>query len=144
MESPIALKIYAVCCIILFLKIFALGMVQGASRAKNKVFMKPEDAKMAGGVVSTSDTPMAITAGNAIKNDLENIPMFLFLALVYVMTNCWDRGSLIYFSIFTFARIMHSVCFLKAIQPWRSIFYGIALLMTFIVSGHILYRIFIR
>lgn len=145
MEPGQSLKIYAVCCVLLFIKMFATGMVQGAIRSKTKAYLIPEDAKMIGKTEPVTHEPIElIRCNNAFRNDFENIPIFLFMALVYVMLNCWDRGSLIYFGTFTFARAMHTICYIKGIQPGRSISYGVGILMSFIVAGHILYRVFTR
>lgn len=138
-----SLKIYAFCCVILFLKMFATGIVQGAMKAKTKSYIIPEDAKLIGNTDPVTHEPVeVIRCNNAYRNDLENIPIFLILSLVYVILNCWDKGSIIYFSTFTFARIMHTVFYIRGMQPWRSVAYGVGLLMTFSVSGHILYQIF--
>ncbi|MFN8577373.1 MAG: MAPEG family protein [Candidatus Sericytochromatia bacterium] len=140
----ISLKIYAICCVILFIKMFAIGITQGLLKKKYSSFVVVEDAKMMGLEPATSEPLPLVRANNAFRNDLENIPMFLFLALVYVMLNCWDRGSLIYFTTFVFARIMHSIFYINGKQPWRSMSYGIGLLMSFIISGHIIYQVFTK
>lgn len=138
---PIALKIYSICCVILFLKMVAIGFIQGGTKTKSKTFTNPEDAKVFKGNVSNELPDTLVRANNAFRNDLENIPMFLFLGLLYVILNCWDKGSLIYFSTFTFARVMHTVFYIKGIQPWRTLSYGIGLLMSMAISGHILYTV---
>lgn len=137
-----SLKIYAVCCVILFIKMFAVGLTQGIIKGKTKTFIVPEDAKMMG-LEAASQEPIQLTrANNALRNDLENIPIFLILGMLYVIMNCWAKGSLIYFSVFTFARVLHSICYISGKQPWRTMSYGIGVLMSFIISGHILYQVF--
>jgi uncharacterized MAPEG superfamily protein len=140
----ISLKVYAVCCVILFIKMFAVGLSQGLIKAKNKSFVVVEDAKMLGLEPATTEPIQLIRANNAFRNDLENIPIFLFLGLVYVIMNCWDRGSAIYFPLFVFARVMHSIFYISGKQPWRTISFALGLTMSFTISGHILYEVFTR
>lgn len=143
---PLALplKIYAVCCVVLFLKMFAIALVQG-SRIKTGAFVNPEDAKFFTGKEPVpQETPLVQRGANAFRNDLENIPIFLFLALTYILTDCWATDALYYFPLFTVARIAHTLCYLNAIQPWRTVSYTVAITVNLCLSGHILYQVFSR
>ncbi len=145
LEPGQALKIYAVCCVILFLKMLLTGITQAAVRAKTKSYLTPEDAKMIAKSDPVTQEPVElIRCNNALRNDFENIPIFLFMALCYVMLNCWDKGSLIYFGTFTFARIFHTIFYIRGVQPARSLAYFLGLIMSFSVAGHIIYQIFIK
>ena len=66
----------------------------------------------------------------AHRNDLENIPTFLVLALVAVLVGVPTAGLWICFGAFVVARVAHSIFYLSATQPWRSRSYGIGLLAT--------------
>ena len=77
-------------------------------------------------------------AAAAWRNDLENIPIFLFLGLIYVTLGCWPAGAFIYFSIFAVARILHTIVYLRGLQPARTIFYAIGITICVILSVHIL------
>ncbi len=77
-------------------------------------------------------------AAAAWRNDLENIPIFLFLGLIYVTLGCWPAGAFIYFTIFAVARILHTIVYLRGLQPARTIFYAIGLAICVILSVHIL------
>jgi hypothetical protein len=86
MLSSYPLKIYAICCVILYLKMFGVGFLQGFYRTKNKAFTNPEDAKAFAQTEAVAQDPPEVERANKIyRNDLENIPIFLFLALCYVM-----------------------------------------------------------
>lgn len=137
-----SLKIYAICAVILFFKMQAVGISQVMARTKHKTFLIPEDAKnFAQTEAVDKEHPDVIRANKAYMNDLENIPIFLFLALTYVILNCPDKLALIYFPVFTFARIMHTAFYLKGNQPLRSMGYGIGFLINIILSGHIIYKV---
>jgi len=50
------------------------------------------------------EAPIVKRAAMAWRNDLENIPIFLFLGLIYVTLGCSPEGAYIYFTIFIVAR----------------------------------------
>ena len=80
-------------------------------------------------------------AQNILRNDGENIPIFLFLALTYVQLDCWETGTLIYFPLFVLTRIIHTFAYLRAIQPLRNIVYLVGIGVGFILSSHIIVKI---
>lgn len=138
--SHVSLKVFALCCVILFFKMSAIVIFQAIQRSKTKYVINPEDKLIPGAIVGGT-TPELDRSNNAFRNDFENIPIFLFLALSYVLLNCWETGAIIYFSTFTFARCLHTFSYLKALQPWRSISFGIGLLMSNIVAIHIIIKV---
>jgi uncharacterized MAPEG superfamily protein len=139
--DPTAFKVYALCAVILFLKMFAVGIVQGLTRHRHKAFTVPEDAHMI--VNAEAVSPDVMRANNAYRNDLENIPIFLILALIYQLLQCWPTGAPVYFGLFTLGRVSHTFFYLKALQPWRSVAYFLGLLVNFALCGHIVYKVLI-
>jgi glutathione S-transferase len=132
-------QFYALITVILFFKMLANSVVQGRARTGAKSFPNPEDAKFFGAPAPADDElPIVKRAAAAWRNDLENIPIFLFLAMIYVTLGCWPGGAFIYFTIFVIARIMHTVAYICAMQPARTIFYTLGLLVCVILSVHIL------
>src|SRR5271170_4900006 len=130
---------YALITVILFFKMLAISVVQGRARTSSKTFTNPEDAQFFGAPAPAADElPIVKRAAAAWRNDLENIPIFLFLAMFYVTLGCWPGGAFIYFSIFVVARIMHTVVYLRGLQPARTIFYAIGITICVILSVHIL------
>jgi uncharacterized MAPEG superfamily protein len=125
------MRLYALMAIILSLKMFAIGVVQGLARAGAKKFANPEDAKMFGAELVPQEVPTVQRANNAWRNDLENIPIFLILALVYVIAGLSPRAFIAYSVIFTVARILHTIFYLKAMQPWRTIAFTIGAVAMF-------------
>jgi uncharacterized MAPEG superfamily protein len=138
-----SIKVLAVCCVILFIKMLWVGVVQTLTRAKTGEFTNPIDAKFFAKREPVEKDPVMVERGaNAFRNDLENIPMFLFLGLMYSLLGCWELGALIYFSIFTVTRINHSISYLKGLQPWRTVSYSIGAAVSIVVCAHILYQVF--
>ena len=84
---------------------------------------------------------LARRAQNILRNDGENIPIFLFLAMTYVQLNCWETGVLIYFPLFVVARIIHAIAYIRAIQPLRNIVYLIGIGISFVLCSHIAWEI---
>jgi|HubBroStandDraft_4_1064222.scaffolds.fasta_scaffold720765_1 glutathione S-transferase len=130
---------YALITVILFFKMLANSVVQGRARTSTKTFTNPEDAQFFGAPAPAADElPIVKRAAAAWRNDLENIPIFLFLGLIYVTLGCWPAGAFIYFSIFAIARILHTIAYLRGMQPARTIFYVIGIAICVTLSVHIL------
>lgn len=138
----LAFKLYALCAVVLFFKMWALSLVQGIGRLRAKAFVIAEDARLLGGEPAAQEAPIVQRASRAWRNDLENIPIFLFLALIYVIAGCWPRGAAIYFPLFTLARISHSICYLEGLQPWRTLSYTVGVAICLALCLHILIAVF--
>ncbi len=139
-------QIYGLTTIALFLKMFATVLVQAYGRFKSISFDNPEDSDIVIKIFGKQDSSsinndLARRAQNVLRNDGENIPIFLFLAMTYVQLNCWKIGTLIYFPLFIFTRIVHTIAYLRAFQPLRNIVYLIGIGVGFILSGHIVWKI---
>jgi glutathione S-transferase len=115
------MRLYALTAIVLSLKMSAIGIVQGRARTAAKKFANPEDAKMFGATLVDQEVPTVQRASKAWLNDLENIPMFLILALVYAIAGLSSTAFAVYCVVFMVARILHTFFYIKAMQPWRTI-----------------------
>jgi len=131
------LRIYALTTIVLALKMIALSIAQGRARTAAKVFVIPEDAKLFGGTVATEDAPAVRRASKAWLNDLENIPIFLILALIYAIAGLSTTAFLFYCAVFTLARILHTIFYLRAAQPARTIVYAIGAAASLALMIHL-------
>ena len=80
---------------------------------------------------------MSKRAGHAWRNDLENIPIFLILGMIYVYAALPAMPFLIYCVVFTVARIFHTIFFLRAAQPWRTIAFFVGQLATLALMVHL-------
>ncbi len=134
--SPV--EVFALAVVILFIKMLGVAFVQGAVRTMNDQFVRPEDAEMYGsGEIAEQDVPLADRAQRALRNDVENIPIFLFLAWAALQLEVWAYGFTVYTSVFVVARILHTATYLKSVQPFRTIAYAIGSLMSVALSVHI-------
>ena len=134
---------FALATVLLFLKMFGVAMFQGVTRKKHDAFAKPEDAEFYGdGGVADAEHPAVDRAQRTLRNDLENVPIFLFLAWCVVELNVWPTGAPIYFGLFVLSRYAHTAFYLNPTQPYRTISYAIGGLVCVALSGHILYGLF--
>ena len=132
-------QFYALTTVILFFKMFAISIVQGIGRVNAKQFVTAEDARFfAHAAPAPDEAPIVKRAAMAWRNDLENIPIFLLLGLIYVTLGCWPEGAFIYFTLFVVARILHTIMFLLGLQPWRTIFFTFGLAVCIILATNIL------
>ena len=139
------LDVWALSAVVLFVKMFAIALYQGRHRAKSGVFAKEEDAAFFGdGTVAERDVPQVERAQRALRNDLENIPMFLILMFVYLLYDGWEQGVYIYCGVFVLARIGHTMTYLSPRQPHRVIAYAAGLLCTLATCGHIVFEVLAR
>ena len=131
------MRLYALTAIVLALKMSAISVVQGRARTAAKAFANPEDAAMFGGTIVPQEVAGVQRAAKAWMNDLENIPIFLILALVYAMAGLSSTAFIVYCVVFTVARILHTIFYLSAMQPWRTIAYTVGALTSFALMIHL-------
>ena len=66
----------------------------------------------------------------AHRNDVENIPLFIFVAFFYCLTQPTDKEAFILFNLFTTARFTHTFVYCIYIIPqparWLAFFTGYA------------------
>jgi glutathione S-transferase len=135
----VLLKIYALTAVVLTFKMAANSIVQGRGRLSNKVYTNPEDAKMFAATQAPEDAPIVRRAAACWRNDLENIPIFLILAGIYVAAgNLSPSAFELYCVVFVIARILHTVCYLNSIQPWRTVAYTIGAVAIVALTIHVL------
>ncbi len=126
METP--LDWFALCCVLLFVKMFALSLVQGWYRIGQRRYVNPEDAAFVGRDPAVAELPQVERAARAWRNDLENILPFYALGLVYLMTGASPAVAPALFVTFTVARVAHTLCYLRQWQPWRTAAYAVGVI----------------
>nr|WP_298378750.1 MAPEG family protein [uncultured Halomonas sp.] len=119
---------YAISAVVLFFKMFAISLYQGYHRIGKRAFTTPEDAKFAGRTPLNEELAPVQRAANAWRNDLENIPIFFILGVAYAWVGASPDAVPWLFMTFTIARILHTVFYLMAMQPWRTVAYGVGIL----------------
>jgi uncharacterized MAPEG superfamily protein len=129
-ENP-AFQAYAVCSAILAIKMLLTGNYTSAQRMRTKRFVNEEDAKAFKGQANAQEHPAVAHALRIQRNDLENIPLFFIIGLIYVLDGASASAAAVYCWTFTIARLLHWVAYLNHLQPWRAIFYFAGYLSIF-------------
>ena len=106
---------------LLALKMGAVAVMTALARARSKVVVNPEDVPVnPGSHVEAQDAPATLRAKRVHSNDVENIPVFLALALIFTLTGCSATAGWAYFGTYFVARTLHTTFYLRAVQPWRT------------------------
>ena len=121
---------YVFTCLVLSLNLLVLWVASGAIRARGGVAINPEDGARYGAPVSEFDPPAVARLLRAHRNAEATIYPFLLLGLVYVLAGGAASVAVPVFAVFIVARIAHSIVYLKAMQPWRTIAFTASLLAT--------------
>lgn len=110
----------------LVLKMFAIAGITANRRRLSKVVLNPEDTGVNPGSHSEPvEAESTLRAKRAHLNDLENIPGFLVLATIFTLAGATTTDGWAYFGVYAVARTLHSICYLNAIQPWRTASFAI-------------------
>jgi len=125
-----AFRRYAWCTAILALKMILSAFYTSACRLRYRGFVNPEDAAAFARqrAASEQEQPAVARALRIQRNDVENIPAFFAVGLVYVLLGASPSGAAIYLGTYTTARVLHTAAYMAGLQPWRAICYGIGVL----------------
>ena len=114
-------RLLALVDLLLVLKMVALGNYTSFLRLRRQVYATPEDYAL------RAATPPARTDADiervrrAHRNDLENILPFFLVGFFFALTRPPWLAAEILFIGFAVARVLHSVFYIRAMQPHRTI-----------------------
>ena len=132
------LPVYAVCVLVLCLKMFAISCYQGYFRIRGRAFTNREDAAFFNRSAQPVELPQVARSARAWANDLENIPLFFVLGGLCVVLDGYSVATLWLLSVFTLARVVHTLAYLMGWQPWRTLAYGVGVACLFGLGARIL------
>jgi uncharacterized MAPEG superfamily protein len=130
---------YVLSCLVLSLNLLMLWVSSGAIRAHGGVAINQEDGARYGAPVSELDPPAVARLLRAHRNAEATIYPFLLLGLVYVLSGGGAGIAVPIFTIFIVARIAHSIVYLRAMQPWRTIAFAASLLAILAMMAAVLH-----
>ncbi|TPV93350.1 MAG: MAPEG family protein [Myxococcales bacterium FL481] len=130
MSAPV---VFAVLAVALFLKLVALISVQGVVRLRSRRYAQPEDAACWTG--EHDDHPVAQQAQLALRNDGENVPLFLALQAAYLTLHGPPGVALAIGAVFVATRWLHGVVYVWPRQPARTLTYGVGLVCMIALAG---------
>ena len=119
---------YGVTSTALCLNLLTLWIASGVSRAKTGVAINSEDGARHRAPVSAEDPPAVARILRAHRNAEAVTYPFLLMGLTYVFLDGPIRQAVPIFSLFVIARVAHSIFYLAAKQPWRTISFAVSLL----------------
>ncbi len=120
--------VYAVCSVVLSLQMLFLGGLTAGVRAKHKGYLNPEDTAVSftdAALIQGAEHPDVARVQRAHRNLLESLPMFFALGLIAVLAGGAPLATKICLGVFTGARVLHAIVYIRAMQPWRTICYAV-------------------
>jgi len=70
----------------------------------------------------------------ALANLQETLPVFLTLAILSIVLGEQGWLSLVGGALYFLGRCAHVVCYMRALSPWRSVFFGVALIGVILMA----------
>ena len=129
--------------VLLVLKMGAVGFITANRRRLARLVLNPEDVKVnPGSHAADEEAPAVLRAKRVHLNDLESIPAFLVLALLFTLSGASATAGWAYFGTFFVARTLHTIFYLNSIQPWRTMMFAIAQLTQLGVLVQLLMKAF--
>lgn len=135
---------YVASVVVLSLNLLGLANATAFTRAKHSEVINPEDKRLddKATVVYEEGNDKTQRYRRAHRNALENVPLFMITGLIFAMTGVTTAIAASIFGTFTVARIGHSFCYVKSIQPFRTMFFAIGQLTQVVMLGFIVWKIF--
>jgi uncharacterized MAPEG superfamily protein len=131
-----AVHLYAIVALLLVLKMVAVGFYTSAVRIRRRVFATPEDYALRNLAPAGVPDEDVERVRRAHRNDLENVLPFLVVGLLYALTGPSLAAARIYLIGFLVARTLHSVFYIRTMQPHRTIAFtvGMVLMLAMLVT----------
>ena len=123
MDTFPAWPAFVAALIALFAKTSATSVLQVLSRLRARTFLLPEDARMLGVKPVSEEAEIVRRFAGVWRNDVENLPMFLALALTYVLAGAPAAGTSLLFGAYVVLRYLHTGAYLAGLQPGRALCY---------------------
>jgi uncharacterized MAPEG superfamily protein len=144
LSSLPAFQAYAATVVVLGLNLIGLANATALTRGQAVEVINPEDKKLnaKAEVVFEGGNDRTARYRRAHRNALENTPWFMITAFVLTMMGTSATIGAALFYPYAALRILHSICYVKAIQPFRTISFVLALLIQVAVLGLIGYGAF--
>ncbi len=130
-----AVRLFGLTYLVLVLKMVAVGYATSFYRIRDKTFSTPEDYALQGLAPKVEVNPDVERARRAHQNDLENILPYFGVGLLYALTRPSPTAAWICFGGYAAARILYSIFYLRAMQPWRTVAFSVAQILLLVMLG---------
>ncbi|KAL7027807.1 hypothetical protein ACKWTF_005598 [Chironomus riparius] len=140
-DNPV-FKSYGFWSAVLVLKVLAMALVTSSTKRRKSFVINPEDAMFAKGKEikpDARDTDVE-RVQRAHQNDLENCIPFLIISFMYMLTNPSAVIATNVIRTAVLSRFAYSYSYINALQPFRSISFGICFAsMIYMCINNIMY-----
>jgi microsomal prostaglandin-E synthase 1 len=135
---------YIASVVVLSLNVLGLANATALTRGQASEVINPEDKRLndKATVVFDEGNDKTQRYRRAHRNALENVPLFLLTGLLLAMVGTSLAVAASIYAVFTVARILHSVCYVKGIQPFRTVFFVLGFLAQLTSLGFIVFAVF--
>ncbi len=139
-----AFQPYVISVLVLGANLVGHANATALTRGQASEVINPEDApaKKKTTVVYDGGNDKTARYKRAHRNALENSPVFITTALVLTLMGTSAGVAAVLFYAFAALRVVHSVCYVRGIQPFRTISFVLSLLIQVAVLGLIGYGAF--
>jgi uncharacterized MAPEG superfamily protein len=132
-----ALPAFAFALLALFLKTTLTSVLQVVSRVRAGTFLIPEDAALMRKKPVAAEAAFVQRCANVWRNDVENLPLFLILALTYVLLGASLESARVLFAAYVLLRYLHTAVYLRGLQPWRALLYLSGMAVCWVIAVRI-------
>lgn len=140
-----AFQPYVISLLVLGGNLIGLANATAITRGQASEVVNPEDKALnkEATVVYEGGNDRTARYRRAHRNALENTPVFMTTALVLTLMGVSGTVAAALFYGYAALRIVHSVSYVKGIQPFRTISFVLALILQVVVLGFIGYGAFV-
>jgi len=132
-QQPV-FQTYALCAALTIILLYGIGFFTAATRAARKAVVNPEDVKVnAGASVVEHEHPDVARLKRAHINLIENALPFFAIGLLYVHTDPSLLMARILFFGFVGARLLHTIFYVAAKQPFRTLSFAIGAIINIVM-----------
>ena len=126
-----AFRLFAIVYLLLVVKMMIVGSYTSIVRIRRGAFATPEDYAFQRATPHAGRDEDVERVRRAHRNDLENILPFFAIGFFYALSHPPLWAAQIYYIGFLVARVLHSVFYIRGLQPHRTAAFGLgAVLMT--------------
>ena len=130
------IRLYVIVYILLALKMAAVGTYTSILRIRRRVFATPEDYALQGMTTQATRDEDIERVRRAHQNDLENVLPFFIIGFLFLLTAPSLRGASIYLVGYFIARTLHSIFYIRGLQPHRTIAFSLGGVLTLAMIVH--------
>jgi len=127
------MRLFAIAYSVLVIKMLAMGGYTSFLRVRRGVYATPEDYSLQGLSPRRETDEDIERVRRAHRNDLENILPFFAVGFFYAASGPSLAAARICFIGYALARVLHSIFYILALQPHRTLAYAVGLVLTLVM-----------